>query len=131
MQNLDYSLFQFFNSLAVHKIIAALAIFFGVFGIYLLVVVVIDYWFLAKDRIKARSAVILAVISFILARGILTQLIRAVWARTRPFVGHQVIQLISPDTAASFPSGHTIGMFSVAAVIYFYNRKLGTWLLIL
>lgn len=64
-----------------------------------------------------------ALISAGLARFGLTEVIRFFYHHPRPFVENQVIQLIS-ETSFSFPSGHTIFIFALAAMVYFYHRPL-------
>ncbi len=50
-----------------------------------------------------------------LSRGIITEAVRFFWHRERPFMSLE----------ASFPSGHASFFFALAAVLYFYNKKLG------
>ncbi len=133
LEQLDFSVFTWLNNLAQNKTIADLAKFFGEYGIYLLALVIFVYWFtnrqdLAK-RIQARSAILLSIFSLVIARGIITEIIRALWHRPRPYESHNVIQVIAKDPEASFPSGHTTAMFAIAFVIYSYDKKLGCWLL--
>jgi undecaprenyl-diphosphatase len=66
------------------------------------------------------------VISAALSRGVLTPLIRFFYYHPRPFDIYQVRQLI-PESGASFPSGHAMFFFALAAALYFYNKKWGVW----
>ena len=61
----------------------------------------------------------------LLSRGIITEAIRFLWHRERPFIAHHVVSLISQSSSGSFPSGHATFYFAIAAVVYVYNRKLG------
>lgn len=59
-------------------------------------------------------------------RFVLAEIIRFIWFRPRPFVVENFIPLISQSsTEASFPSGHATFYFSLATIVYFYNKKLG------
>jgi undecaprenyl-diphosphatase len=127
--NWDYRLFEFFNSWAGRsRIFDALVIFFGQYFVYVLVVVLILWWFVNSNKLKSRQALIMALFSFIIARFGVTELIRAILPRQRPFLSHHVIQLISKGAEPSFPSGHATALFAIAMAIYFYNKKLGYWL---
>lgn len=46
--------------------------------------------------------------------------------RIRPYVLNDTVSLlVSPETNASFPSGHTFMAFGASTVIFLYNKKLG------
>ncbi len=70
------------------------------------------------------------VISIIVARLGITEIIRFFYHRPRPFLAFQVHKLLSngwfySDKEWSFPSGHSAFFFAMAAAIYFYNKKWG------
>ena len=44
--------------------------------------------------------------------------------RPRPFLSHEVHQLLS-EVSYSFPSGHATFFFALSTGIFFYHRKLG------
>lgn len=71
------------------------------------------------------------IIAAIVSRGILTEIIRFLWHRNRPFVERNFTPLIEHSSSWSFPSGHASFYFAIASVIYFYHRKLGIFLLVL
>lgn len=64
-------------------------------------------------------------ISVIVARFGVTEFIRFFYHRPRPFVTHQVDQLLF-ENDWSFPSGHSAFFFAMAMAIYLYNKKWGT-----
>ena len=66
------------------------------------------------------------VISVVVARLGITEIIRFFYHRPRPFITHQVHQLI-PESAWSFPSGHSAFFFALAMAVYLYNKKWGVW----
>ncbi len=67
-----------------------------------------------------------AIVSGAVARLIITQLIRWLYFRSRPFVNYNVNQLIE-HSAASFPSGHASFFFAVSTIVYLYNKKTGVF----
>ncbi|HEY4484126.1 MAG TPA: phosphatase PAP2 family protein [Candidatus Paceibacterota bacterium] len=77
---------------------------------------------------KKRAWLALAFISAGFARGILTEIIRYFYHNQRPFVFYDSIKPLIPESSYSFPSGHTIFIFSFATIVYFYNKKLAYWL---
>ncbi|MDP2647864.1 MAG: phosphatase PAP2 family protein [Candidatus Yanofskybacteria bacterium] len=96
---------------------------------YLLVGVLLYASF--KLRYVNRTVVLLAFISAIFSRFVLTTAIRMFYDRPRPFVAMQIDPLISVDIGKyfdSFPSGHAAFFFAFAMAVYFYNKRLGTWL---
>ncbi len=62
----------------------------------------------------------------ILSRGIITEAIRFLWPRSRPFVEQNFVPLIPHADSASFPSGHAAFFFAIGTVLYLYNKKAGT-----
>ena len=71
---------------------------------------------------------IMALGAVVLSRLVLTEIIRWIWFRPRPFVSHAVNLLIAHDNEGSFPSGHVAFFFALAMAVYFYNRRAGQWL---
>ena len=121
----DLYLFQTINQFAGRfSWLDSLAVFFArYFEFFLILVLAL---FLAKDYKKYWRMVVQAAASAILARLVIVELIRWLWPRTRPFVENNVNLLFNYNpSAASFPSGHAAFYFAIAAVIYFYNKKIG------
>lgn len=73
---------------------------------------------------KSRSSllyILYIVLSASVARFGITELIRILYDRPRPFeVMGGVRQLIEHSTGSSFPSGHTVFAFALAAAVYFF-----------
>jgi len=82
---------------------------------------------LLRSRREKIGYLILGATSVILSRLIITEAIRWIWHRPRPFVDQQVNQLIEHSASGSFPSGHIAFLFALSAAIYFFNKKIG-WL---
>lgn len=107
-----------------------LAIFFAQYFVYFLVAGAILFFFLIKKQERIRY-LFLAGFSIILSRLVITELIRLVWHRSRPFIAHQVNLLIEHSASASFPSGHVAFLFALATAVYFFDKKIGIIFLII
>lgn len=86
--------------------------------------------FLLNDWRKRIFLVPQMILAAILSRGIITEIIRFLWHRDRPYVSMGVDPLITPMDSASFPSGHATFFFALGAVLYFYNKRLGILFLV-
>ncbi len=83
--------------------------------------------FLWKNYSRKLAGEVLA--SGVLARPVITEIIRFIWVRPRPFDVVSNIHLLLPaKVEPSFPSGHASFFFALAITIYFYDKKLGKWL---
>ena len=123
--NIDLFLFRFINQFAGKSVcLDDLAIFlaryfeyFLIFGLFL---------FLAKSFKKYWPMIVQSFAAAIFSRLIITELIRWLWPKTRPFVADNVNLLFNYNPLeASFPSGHAAFYFAIATVVYFYNKKAG------
>lgn len=131
MNNIDYEIFYFLNSFAGKSNLTDwVIIFFARHLVYVFVAAVIIYLLINRRKILAYTAVTHAFLSFVIARLIITELIRFIWHRPRPFLAQEVTELFNKGNEASFPSGHAAAMFAIAAAIYFYNKSLGMWLFV-
>ena len=60
----------------------------------------------------------------ILSRFIITNIIRWIWFRPRPFVQNHINLLFNYNSAEpSFPSGHAAFYFAIATVVFLYLKK--------
>jgi undecaprenyl-diphosphatase len=66
-----------------------------------------------------------AVVTVVLSRGVLTEIIRLLYQRPRPFTALQFTPLF-PDSAWSFPSGHSTFFYGLSTVVYLYDKRWGT-----
>ena len=123
---LDINFFYFFNNLAEQsRIFDLLVIFLAGYFRYLLIVIFIMFLFFSGYAKPDKLRIFwVTVISIIVARLGVTELIRFFYHRPRPFVTYQVHQLIS-ENGWSFPSGHSAFFFAMATAIYLYNKKWG------
>lgn len=127
--NLDFQIFFWLNNFAGKGGLRdGLIFFWGYLSAYFVALGFILFWFLAKDKLKARLTIFLAFVSYVFSRFVLVSFVRFVLPRQRPFLSHEVIQLINKGPENSFPSGHAASFFALALIVYFYNKKAG-WLM--
>ena len=62
----------------------------------------------------------------ILSRVVITETIRLLWDRARPFAELGFRPLVEHSASASFPSGHATFFFALSGVVFAYNKKMGT-----
>ena len=88
--------------------------------------------FLEKRWRKCWYDFFFIVSSVLLARGLVTPVIRLFYHRDRPFLAmpETVIKLIEKGNEASFPSGHAILFFAMAMAIYYVRPKFAAYFFI-
>lgn len=127
---MDLYIFNLINQFAGRwDILDAVTIFFAEYAGYLLIAAVFLIFCLpavalAKEG-KKWKVIIQTFGAAIISRFVITEIIRFLWHRSRPFVENNVNLLLSHDATASFPSGHAAFYFAIAAVVYFHNKKIG------
>ena len=107
--------------------------FFGIFfadylGYFLILFTLFFLWSIKDQRQRMRALFFLA-LSLILSRGILTELIRYFYHRSRPFSALGFEPLIGEVNQGAFPSGHAAFYFALAIAVYFLDQKKGKYLL--
>jgi len=118
---LDTNLFFLLNSLAGRSpVLDLLIVFCAQYLAYLLVAA----FLILAYRTRNRVLFWVPLISALIARLGITELIRFFYHRPRPFMVYPVQQLLS-DSAWSFPSGHATFFFALSTGVYFYNKKWG------
>ncbi len=107
-----------------------LFIFLASYLIYILLALFI--WFLLKEKDWRRRFYFgaLAIVSVLLSRGIITDLIRYFYDKPRPFALLDIESLISHSATNSFPSGHLTFLVPIALTLWLMNRRLGLWFLV-
>lgn len=70
-------------------------------------------------------------LSVILSRGILTEIIRYFLPRPRPFEIMEINPLFSENLQNAFPSGHASFLFALGTTLWFFNRRWGTYYIVL
>ncbi len=128
---LDIKLFYFFNNLAgKSQLFDAFIVFLASYLQYFLgVIFFLFLYFSAYLKKKKVHIFLMTIISIIIARLGITEIIRFFYHRPRPFIIYKVYQLFS-ENDWSFPSGHSAFFFAMAVAIYLYNKKWGIWFFI-
>lgn len=126
----ELSIFNRIRSLAGQSAILDWAmVFLGEYLGYFLVVVVLIFFLKSQEDWRAKfHNFALVVLSVILSRGILTEVIRFFFRRERPFAVLEIEPLISQAASAALPSGHAAFYFALAFAIWIINKRLGFWL---
>jgi len=126
LTGVDYQVFSFFNSWAgVSPAVDWVIIFFAHYVVYLVSAWVVGYFFLHRKELKARQAVVVSAAAVVLSRVFVTEIIRYIAYRDRPYLSHVVVQLIAKGSEPSFPSAHTSGLMALGVAVYFFNKKMG------
>lgn len=126
----DLKLFELLNGLAGKSPLwDKVFIFFAEYFWYFLILLFVIWLFTDRRQSSAQKWFwfFTAFGSAGIARGVITEIIRYFYHHSRPFVENPVVVLIE-ENSHSFPSGHVIFIFALAAVAYFYNKKLG-WII--
>ena len=121
--NIDLYLFNYINGFAGKSVyLDDIAIFFAKYFEYFLIFSLL--LFLVKNLKKYWPMVVQAFAAAILSRFVLTNIIRWLWPRPRPFIENHVNLLFSYNPAEpSFPSGHAAFYFAIATVVFLYLKK--------
>ena len=121
---MDLYLFQLINQFALRFAwLDSLGIFFaGYFEFVLLFALLV---FLAVRFQKYWKMVAGAILSAVLTRLVIVNIIRWIWHRPRPFVEHNVNLLLQHADEGAFPSGHAAFYFAIATIVFLYNKKAG------
>lgn len=124
---LDIQIFHLLNNLAGQsKFFDWFIIFFADYLQYVLVVGFLFFIFYSAKKIKIFLVVVL---SMIVSRYGIVELIRYFYHRPRPFMVYNINHLVA-NGSYSFPSGHAALFFAMAMAIYFYNKKWSVWFFI-
>ena|SRR3989344_3974021 len=138
MLPLDKELFSFLYGLTGQsRLLDWLFIFFAKYLFWLIIVWSIWVIFTKKDWGDARPVwksrfqhLSLAFISFLLSRGIMTNIIDNLLQSPRPFTALGVEALINHTDVNSFPSGHMASLIPIALTLLVVKRRSGIWVLI-
>jgi len=128
LENANGIIFQGLFGLAhANVFMDALIVFFGKYLAYLLAVG--WAWFLFARFGGWRSRLMFFVetaLAVIVSRGILTEAIRFFFPVVRPFAALKLEPLLL-ESSNSFPSSHAVILFTVAAIIIYFDRRAGLW----
>lgn len=124
LHNLDLSIFYSLYALS-YGPYGVVVYFIAEKLVYVVLALIIYFAFRSwqKGEWDAVYVYVLAILSAVLARGVLTEAIRYFYNRPRPYVALDLWPLFQ-DTAYSFPSGHTIFIFALAVGVWYVHRPL-------
>jgi len=131
MSALNQSIFTFIHHFAGRNIfLDDLGIFSAQYLPYLLVIAFFVLVWREESWRKKLYVFCEGTIAVILARGIVTEVIRFFYHSVRPFAFYNFTPLIS-ESGWSFPSGHMTWFFALSLAVWYANHKWGTWFLVL
>ncbi|MBI2551149.1 phosphatase PAP2 family protein [Candidatus Uhrbacteria bacterium] len=125
--SIDLSLFYFLHGLAGRSTAGdAIIVLLGKHFVFVIMLIFAVFALKAwrKGGRPALRPYALAIVSVLVARLGVISVVRFYYHRPRPFLALSLPHLLT-DHAYSFPSGHTIFMFSLATVTTMFNRRLG------
>jgi undecaprenyl-diphosphatase len=132
-QSFDATWFAYIYGLSHQSVLLdTVGIFFATYAAYIWIAFVL---FTAvwpnKNRIGRAVAVGLSLIAGFIARFGVKAAIVALYPRPRPFMTFSnvrpLIDTLSWENLQSFPSGHAIFFFTMAMVLYSFNKRVGKW----
>ncbi|MFH1657515.1 MAG: phosphatase PAP2 family protein [bacterium] len=124
---MDLYLFENINGLVyASKALDYIGMFLADFYQYIIGAVIIILLLWKKNRLMVLSAAI----SVFLSRLVIAEIIKTIVQRARPYMALETANKIIAENAdfKSMPSGHAAIFFALAMAIYFFNKKLGTFL---
>lgn len=123
---MEQSIFNAIHNLAgKSRLLDFLGIFLADYLGYIMVLAAVIIIAMESDWRKKFLNFSLLAMSVIISRGIITEIIRMIYYRPRPFLFFNFTPLISESNSAAFPSGHATFFFSLAGVIWMLDRKWG------
>jgi len=139
--NLDYQIFQAINSLAGKwQVLDYFGILCAKYLIFVIAGAIVGWWIsMHKTRPthtwpiegKKKWLIFGNVSLSVLLSILISYVLGFIKFRTRPFMSLNIKQLVNPLSEKSFPSDHTTVVFAASMVVFFYNKKLGAFLLFL
>lgn len=126
--NFDVAIVNLIRPLAeLHFVVNWLIVFLAEYLGYILAAALIYFILVVKKDWRGRwHYFALGLLSVILSRGILTDLIRFFYERPRPFLALDFVPLFE-KTSGSFPSGHMAFFFALVPIAFLMNKKFGYW----
>ncbi|HFK1449788.1 undecaprenyl-diphosphatase [Bacillus cereus group sp. TH230-1LC] len=124
---MNYTVFQWFNNFAgSSKLLDSLMIAITNSAAYVAILFMLILWFnngKKVNAIKKQYTVLYTTLSVIIAL-LVNVVIHAVYYHPRPFVSHDVHQLVPHAADSSFVSDHSVLVFSIAFVFLLRGEKL-------
>jgi undecaprenyl-diphosphatase len=131
MADIDYYLFSALYGLSSLPFAREIIIFLGTYLIYIAIIVFLIFAYLdwKKHSHAYIGRYLLPLFSAFVSVGAVVHFIRLFIERNRPFIAHSLTPLLT-EFSYSFPSAHTIFIFSLATGTLYFNKKLGIGLFI-
>ncbi len=128
MVALDQTVFESIHSLAGQsKVLDWFGIFFANYMPYIFIGLVV-YLLLREGTWRKKAERCLALgMTLVLSYGIIGAVLHFFINRPRPFVDLGFQPLFS-ETGNAFPSRHALILFSIASLVFSFNKKIGLWL---
>lgn len=95
-----------------------------------IIVIIFAVYFLMQKRSKQKSIVFISVISMFLAL-IIAKVSGSIYYDPRPFVTQHLVPLIAPSVDNGFPSDQALLSFTIAAIAFVFDKRLGILLIFL
>lgn len=126
----DQSLFQTIYALAHQSaFLDGVGIFLARFLPWILIMLFVVRIVLEKNWRVRFYDFSLVLLSVILAKGVIAEIINFFYYRPRPPVVLSIVPLIPVPGSPAFPSGHATIFFALAMAIWFISRRWGWWFL--
>ncbi len=121
---MDLYFFHLINNLTeTYPWLSPVMIFSAKFLPVIFALALVAFWLTYQKHLQLGA--FLAGVSTLIALGI-AQTIAFLYPRPRPYINHAANLLIERSQDPSFPSDHAVFTFAIAAMIWRYNRKVGT-----
>ncbi len=130
MASFDLAVFNYIHGLAGYsRLLDFIGIFFAEYSGYAMIMIFLVWVFWSHGQRQRFQILLFILLSLIISRGILTEAIRFIYHRPRPFNVLDFSPLIEQIDKGAFPSGHAAFYFVFAAVIWMRDRRLGNYFL--
>ncbi len=125
----DINLFNWIHGLAGWSVFTdTIGVFLAQYLAYLLALAALVFIFRQNDWKSRIGTLFHLALAALISRGILTEIIRYLYERPRPFAAFGFSALIG-ESGNSFPSGHAAFFFALGFIIFSMDRKWGYWFL--
>ena len=122
---MNTTIFQYLHSFAgQNTVFDAIIIFCAKYFPYIMVVALGLFFIFGNNRKRELKIIFYVIVSVILSRLVITEIIRYFYPVARPFIIYSFTPLLY-DYANSFPSGHAAVFFALATAVFFFHKKWG------
>ncbi len=124
--NFDQSVVLSWNTFIFHhKTLEQIVKLFGIYGVYLIPIIWIAWWFLAGK--KGRFLLLSSLFAGIFAWGVLNSLVKLFYHHARPITSLPVKELLFHRPENSFPSDHAAFLSAIAFLFLLKGEKKASW----